>query len=428
MRLNVYKFFGKSEFLKNVFVLVSGNTVAQAIPILISPVLTRLYSPENFGVLSLYISVVSVITVIAAGRYELAIMLPEEDKEAINIVALCILIVIIVSFLTFILSFILGNAINNFFGSSKIIKWLPLLPVSIFFIGIYQVFNYWLTRKKRFKSSSTSKMAQSISGSAFKVSFGILGFKEFGLIVGEIIGSMLGFLVIITQSLKSKNVLSNISLSTIISKAKRYKDFPKYYLITALMDSITVAFPLFILSKSYGDEITGYYGLMLRTISIPSGIIAYSVSQVYFQKIVEMRIKKENIKAFLFKTIRNLSVLLLPIFLILLLAGPFLFSFVFGEKWIYAGEYARILSIAFYIRFIVSPLSMIFAAFERVRTGALWQIICFFTTITTLYFAASCDIKIFLVIFAIHDIILYGFYLYLIIKLSDLKEEAKKII
>lgn len=410
----------KTDFLKNVFLLASGTTIAQAIPILVSPILTRIYSPESFGIFSVYLGLISVLSVVASARYELAIVLPEKDEDAINLVALCLFIVFCFSLMVLFVSLVFKSLIVNLLGNEGISKYLQLVSLSIFLIGIYQIFNNWLIRTKKFKIISAGKIGQAISNSVAKLTFGLLQMRDSGLILGDIVGQAVILILIFKQSFKNvKDIISKVSIKSIKSNFLHYSNFPKFYLITAILDSFTVSYPIFVISRNYGSEPTGYFGLMSRIISIPSTIIATAVSQVYFQKIVELKNNNKNIKQFVIKTMFFLFLIALPICLILFIVGPFLFKVVFGEKWVQAGEYASILSFAFLVRFVASPLSMIFVGLEKVKVGACWQLLCFFTTIVTLYFAKFFDIKTFILIFGLHDILLYGLYLFLILKVAN---------
>ena len=137
------RFLPKSEFGRNVLTLMTGTTIAQAIPIAISPILTRIYTPEDFGLFAFYASIASIISVVATGRYELAIMLPKKDDDAINIVVLSILISFLVSLLSLIIVLVFNTQITNLLGNPEIANWLYFIPLTVLFTGIYQSFNYW---------------------------------------------------------------------------------------------------------------------------------------------------------------------------------------------------------------------------------------------------------------------------------------------
>ena len=418
----------KSEFLKNIVYLASGSAIAQFITIFVYPILTRLYTPEQFGVFSVYLSLTSLFSMISSARYEISIVLPEKDEEAINIVVLCMIIVFLISMVVFLSFVVLPPGLENLLGLNGKKNLIYIVPVSVFLIGIYQTINNWLIRMKMFKLGSIGRTAQSLFGAASKLLFGLNNFKELGLIAGDIVGQLFSLIIIAKFSLCNRKLKSCISLNSMVSMLKKYSFFPKYYLTSAFLDSFTLSFPVFILTKSFGSEVTGYYGLMTKTISIPTIIIANSISQVFYQRVVELRNKNKEILPFVFINIKYLFLVALPISLVLIFFGPHLFSLVFGPGWARSGEYAQIFSIVFLIRFIASPLSMIFAALEKVKIGAGWQILCFFTTLPTLYFASGYSEKTFMYVYAIHDFILYCLYLFLILKVARNKRSSQCVV
>ncbi|HIB85036.1 MAG TPA: translocase, partial [Chromatiaceae bacterium] len=178
----------KSEFSHNVITLMTGTTLAQAIPIAISPILTRLYTPEDFGVLALYMAVTALVSAIATGRYELAIMLPKNDVDAANIVALTITVTSMISLVTLSVVMIYNTEITLLLGNPEISNWLYIVPLTVFLTGVYQSLNYWSNRKKHYKRLSTSRVLQSGTGAGASLSMGGAGFSSGGLIIGQIVG------------------------------------------------------------------------------------------------------------------------------------------------------------------------------------------------------------------------------------------------
>ena len=168
----IQRFKPKSEFSRNVLTLMTGTTIAQAIPIAISPILTRIYTPEDFGVLALYISLVSIFSVIATLRYELAIMQPRQNDDAAALVVLSVVITSGISLFLLVGILVFNEKIQALFGNDEIGAWLFLCPVSVFLTGLYQALNYWNTRKKQYKKIASSKISQGVSASATQVGFG----------------------------------------------------------------------------------------------------------------------------------------------------------------------------------------------------------------------------------------------------------------
>src|SRR5690606_7807845 len=145
------KILPKSEFSKNVIILMTGTTVAQAIPITITPILTRMYSPEDFGVLALFVAITAILGSIANGRYELAIMLPDSDDDAINIAAMGMLIASILALLPFMPAVFLNDSISAKLENSFIGFWLYFVPSVVWLLGLYNILNYLNNRKQCYK-------------------------------------------------------------------------------------------------------------------------------------------------------------------------------------------------------------------------------------------------------------------------------------
>ena len=229
-----------SDFKKSLLTLMSGTIIAQLIPIAISPVLTRLYTPEDFGGFALFISIASIITVISSARYDQAIVLPKKDEEAFNLLILSCIITCVISVILFILIFLWGNHIASLFENKSIKNWFYLLPISVFLTGIYQNFNSWSIRKKYFKNLALNRITQSsLSGSSQL----LIGYNKtnssIGLILGGIIGQFITtFNFIFKIWKKDKSFLKRISWIKQIALFKRYLSFLKYGVPALLTSAI----------------------------------------------------------------------------------------------------------------------------------------------------------------------------------------------
>ncbi|NBK99864.1 MAG: translocase, partial [Erysipelotrichia bacterium] len=166
---------------------MTGTTIAQAIPIAISPILTRIYTPEDFGVFALYMSITSIVSAVATGRYEMAIMLPKENEDVKSIVKLIMMLISFVALFSFCIVFFFNQALTNLFEDKTISFWLYFLPISIFITGLYQVYNYLLIREKNFTSLSTNKVIASTTNSFTQLLCGITFASSFGLLLGNIL-------------------------------------------------------------------------------------------------------------------------------------------------------------------------------------------------------------------------------------------------
>ena len=408
----------KSHFARNVITLMTGTTIAQAVPLAIMPVLTRIYSPEDFGLFALYVAIVSVVSVAATGRYELSIMLPEEDEDARVLLQASVFIAFAIGIILFILLLVFAESLATTLGNPNIKIWLYLVPITIAMNGLYQALTYWSNRKKKFKDTAISKVNQSLSQGFFQIVFS-LNKQSGGLILGQTLGVFFGSLYLTLKNKNYINLISKIDIKKTIFQMRRYSNFPKYGVGGALCDNIAVQMPILVLTKYYSLAVTGMFSLTFRVLSIPSALISSALSQVLFQKIVEINnTNPEHLYKFILKVFLFLFVIFLPVIPLMWFFGEEIFSFVFGEKWRVAGTYAGYLTIAVAVRFCISPLSAIMILNNNLKKGVIWQFL-YLTTITkTLLIGSSLKIEYLIKLFVVHEVILYFIYFLLILKSS----------
>lgn len=366
-------FLPKSEFSRNVLTLMTGTTIAQAVPIAISPILTRLYSPEEFGVLALYMSIASLLSVIATGRYEMAIMLPEKEIEAFNIVVLSLSIAVAISFLSLIIVFIFNDQITLLLDSPKISDWLYFIPLSTLLTGAYQSFNYWNNRKKNYKLISTSRILRSGTRGFSNLTFGFGGYTYGGLILGGLIGQFVSTLFLGKELWKrDKGLIEKISKKEILSSAKKYKKFPLINSFHAFINILKENSVNIFIAAKYSQSTLGYFYFMLRIMKLPAGLLGSSIAQVFYREASEKYNKEKDIQNLVAKLVKKLFLIsLLPI-LFLYVFSEDLFSIVFGEEWAIAGIYARAISPYILFHFIASPMGMIPLITNKQEKSFFW--------------------------------------------------------
>lgn len=364
-----------SGFLKNVLTLISGTTLAQLIPLLIAPVLSRLYTPGDFGILGLYISIVAVVGVISTGRYELAIVLPQKDRDAVNILGLASLLVILVSLLSLFAILLFGRPISRFFDEPGIRPYLYLIPVSVAFIGFYQIFNYWSTRKKTFRRNAAARISQTSSTAAVNTGLGFAGAGSAGLIVGTVIGQAAGALALASGFLRKSGVYRRqINRSEMKANGKKYINFLRINTPHAFIDSLQANSLIYVIMAFFSKFIVGSYSFAFRIIKAPVGLVGNAIYQVLYQEASVALQQGREIRPMILKIYKALFLTGLPVFTILFLFTPEIFSFVFGEEWRTSGEIARILIPYLFINFLASPVSCIPLLMNRQKEAILFAI------------------------------------------------------
>ncbi|WP_337913498.1 lipopolysaccharide biosynthesis protein [Vibrio cholerae] len=404
------------SFSKNVLTLMTGTGIAQAIPIAIIPILTRMFSPEDFGLLALYAACVSILGVVATGRYEIAIMLPKDDEDARLLLQLSMLFALFVSLLISIPISIWNAQIAHFLGNEDIAVWLYLVPVSVLFTGIYQALTYWNNRQKKFINTAVSRVNQSLFQGFAQTLLGFLQVSG-GLIWGQFIGIVSGSIYLLKKDRNYKSLIRKSKINSIQKQGIKYHKFPTYGVWGALCDAGAVQMPVILLTKFYSNSVTGMFSLTFRVLNMPTSIISSAIAQVLFQKVVEIsQTEPEKLNLYIIKMFLLLFVIYLPAVPILFIWGENLFSIIFGNEWSQAGVYAGYLVIAIAVRFAVSPLSAVLGLEQNIKMGVLWQVLYLCTISITLYFSSSLSIEDFLIAFVVHEVVLYLIYLFLILK------------
>lgn len=414
----INRFLPRSQFTRNVLMLMTGSTIAQAVPLAIMPILTRIYSPEDFGLLALYIAILSVVSVAATGRYELSIMLPEKDEDARILLQASAFIAFTLGMILFVLLFFFAEYLASFLGNPDIKKWLYLVPFTVSMTGLYQALTYWSNRQKRFKDTAVSRVNQSLSQGFFQAVFSFSK-QSGGLIIGQTIGVFFGCLYLLLKKRNYKRLITKVNIKKTLLQLRRYRDFPKYSIGGALCDNAAIQMPILILTKYYSSAVTGMFSLTFRVLSIPSILISSALSQVLFQKIVEINnTRPRELYSFTIKVFFSLLIVFLPVIPLMWFLGEDIFSFVFGEEWKVAGEYAGYLTIAVAVRFCISPLSAIMTLNSNLKKGVIWQVLYLITITITLLIGSRLNIEGFIKLFVIHEVILYLLYFILILKSS----------
>jgi O-antigen/teichoic acid export membrane protein len=367
----------KGGFVFSVLTLVSGTSLAQGVVIAATPILTRLYKPEDFGVLALFLSVTGTLAVVANWRYELAIVLPGDDRDGINVLALAALIPLSMSGLCFLVVAFWRNDIAHLMNAPKLAPWLWWAPLSLLLSGVFEALIYWSTRKKQFAQQAVARVSKSVGTIGTQIGAGLWApAGGGGLIAGALAGQLLGTGLLGQRVWRQQKQLMADSLTpaSIREQAIRYRKFPFLTTLGGMVNHIAYQIPIWLLALYYSSQVVGFYQLAFQATCLPSSLVGASVSQVFLERATrEKKQTGSSIETFK-KTLLLLALLSFPPFTILMICGPALFSLVFGEAWTQAGQFAAILAPLFAIGFIASPLSLVCIIHEKQEIGLIWQI------------------------------------------------------
>lgn len=383
-RLGLEKFIS-IKTAKDISTLMTGTTISVIIPILTAPIMSRIFPAASYGILGLYMSISGLIGVIAYSHYTQAIMLPKEHSEAQQVVWFSISFSSVVS-LCSMLIFILLYFSTDFINSSQIHFWYFLIPVSIFLNGVNAAVLTWANRVQSYKQLSYNRVVQAIITVVVQITLGILVKDETGLMIGLLTGQLISVILLIWKfgSRKEKGI-GHPNAAKFKGIAIQYKNLLFFSTPSDFINNLINQTPIFLLQKFGGVSYVGYYNFTQRFLGLPQIFLSSAIIDVFRQKASHMYSHEGNCKVIFEKTFKILSVLAILPALITLFFAPQLFSFLFGAKWELAGVFAQYLSIMYFFRFIVSPLSYMYVIAGRMREDFIIHIIFLLLTTGSFY-------------------------------------------
>jgi O-antigen/teichoic acid export membrane protein len=364
-------------FGRAVVVLAGATAASQGLTVIATPVLTRLYDPAEFGALAAFISILTIILSVASLRYELAVPLASDDGLAANVLVVALIVVGIVASVTALVAIPLAGEIASWINVPDLERFMWLLPLAVLAGGVYQGLSHWAIRRQDFKRIARTRVSQAIAQVSTQLALGILVAGPIGLLIGAVVGRFNGTgTLALAFWQKDKDVLEFINPAAMRAAASRYRRFPEISSGSALLNALGVQLPPLLLSVFYGAQVLGWFALGQRVIGLPMMIVGIAVAQVYFGHAAEYaRTDIGKLRGLFYKTARRLAIgALIPI-LPLAVAGPWLFSHVFGPEWTEAGEYVRVLSVMYFVQFVAVPLGQTLNVFERLELQLFYDLV-----------------------------------------------------
>lgn len=369
----------KSAYLKNTVILGGATGFAQMITILASPVLTRLYSPSDLGLFGLFISFASFLSVLVTFKFEIAIPIPKEDDKGLCLLLLSIVFSIFMSVVIVVPLFAGLSFIKVFHQLGTLTGIYYLLPAFLIISATLEAGNYWMMRHRNFKTIAKSKLARRILGSSSQIGWGILYGGSAGLLWGDLIGRSASCCYIYNKIMAvHRRSLIGLTREKIIGTAKEFRRFPTMALPATALNTASLQLPVILLAILYGTDVAGWYTLAQRVFGIPMFFIMKAVADVYVGEVSTIiRAGDRPLSTITRKTAKHLALGgVLPIGLIALLS-PIVFPFVFGKEWLMAGVYIRVLSVMFFVQFIVMPLSQTLNLIGYQHWQLVWDVVRF---------------------------------------------------
>jgi O-antigen/teichoic acid export membrane protein len=358
---------GTGEVFRHMLVLAAGSGAAKVISLVSTPIITRLYTPDQYGMYMLFVASIALLAPLASLRYSAALPLPKRERSA---VALLVASLALLCFSMILLGVLFGAFSEALFGllsARALAPYWPLLLLAIGSAGLYEILTNWSMRRRAFRVMVKAEVSQAVLGGAMKIGLALAALQRIGLFLGHIVAQAMACLLLALGAWREvRRHLRRTTLRTAALVAARYSAFPKYRLPSQLLLNFGQQAPLLFVSAIYGAGTAGQLGLALVALALPLALVGQTTGQAYYAEIA--RIGKHDPQRIRQITrgvmVRLLALGLVPT-LVLMLGGTWLFPLLFGTRWHDAGVFAGILSIYLLAQFVANPLSHALNVFDK---------------------------------------------------------------
>lgn len=347
----------QNRFVKNILMVAGGTAGAQAIAMAFIPFITRAFGPEVYGTLGAFIALTGVLTTIAALAYPVAIVLPESDNAAKALIKLSLVIAASISLFVLVILLLAGDLIMTKLGAASLISFMFFIPLVAFLTTCQNIAQQWLIRKKAFKVIANVAIAhsfinyglQALAGIYTPIASVLISIHTLAIAIRSVLIGYIGKRINSTSITEKQE---DVLLRTV---AYEYKDFPLYRAPQVVLNAASQSLPILMLTAFFGPAAAGFYTLTRTVLSIPSSLLGSSIQSVFYPHFNEVVLAKNKTLPLIMRTTGALAAIGILPFLIVIIFGPLLFKFVFGEEWYEAGKYAQWLSVWLFFGMINSP-------------------------------------------------------------------------
>lgn len=348
----------RGSFLGDVLKLSFGTLCGRLIALAVLPALTRLYSPQDFALLAVFLALVSTLAVAACLRLEIAIPLAKNDTEAFEVLILALIVLSTITLVVLIPSLLLPGTLARWLGAPEIARFLWLVPLGVALSGIYSVMQYWATRARRFGDIARTRITQAVSGVVTMLALGWVGLAPLGLLLGNMLNIGAGGVSLAASALRHhKGPLNTLTLHTLVETLRRHRKYPLFATPEALLNIAGVQVPVLIIAYHAGAE-AGFLLLAMQVMTAPMKLMGSSISQVYLTH-APQKYCDGTLATFTLSIMRRLALVGVGPLILAGALSPSIFPLIFGADWARAGEIVTWLVPWMVLQFIASPVSMV---------------------------------------------------------------------
>ena len=365
----------KSSGIRNFTKLLSANLVAQVIGLVVYPILTRVYAPEDFGLLNLFLSIGGVLIILSTAEYYYAIVLPKEETDAEQVLGVGVLWLVATTILVgFSVTF--ARPISLLFKSPDLTSYYWLMPLYVFAMGAWNLLNYWYIRHKEYNPISRYQVSQNVLSAGGKLGMGWGGVLHGGMIYSVVVAPLIS---LVCSWIYARKALlpawRRISWRGVAEQAKLYRNFPCFVLPRSFVNMLAGQMPILLLTPFFGGEAVGFLSLAILLGYTPIGTITRAIYQVMYQHTMEQVHRQKPFGQMFRKFILSASAIIIPVFVGLWFVLPQLTAWLLGAEWHISGEYIRWMLPWLYVSLISCSINFLFDVFMKQKWGLFFEVV-----------------------------------------------------
>ena len=375
--------FRASDYWRDIAWLSSGSLLAHVLTLVVMPIASRLYTPDDFGVASIFTVIVGFVSVIVTCRYEYFVQLPKHKVNAWRLVRLVVLFGCVNCAVLTPAAWLWRETLAGWTGNSALAPWLVAVPAGAVAISISTALQGWTQRQRRYRRSAESNVLSKCGyfGSILAGYWLIPGGG--GLILAGT-ASALAKVAYLARGSHFSLLLSRRGVSL---AAREQAELAGALILSHIFMAITAAIPTLFISRTYGSDVLGQFALAYQTVLLPSSLVGSAIGNVYYQRAAETWARGDSIARLWRSSASRLLMIGMPVYAIAAALSPSLFPVIFGSQWRLAGHYAGVLSICAFFSFVTGPLGWTFAVVGMAFYLPLWHAARLVTTLIVAFCA-----------------------------------------
>ena len=410
----------KNTFIRAVAVLIGGSAIAHGITAVALPVLTRLYTPADFSVLAVFSGILSVVSVAACLRFDIAVSIPEHDVDAVNLLALAVLCAGLFAAVALLIVILAPAWVTGILKQPRIEPYLVMLPVGIFLAGAYSALQMWFVRNRQFALIARSRVAQSAASAGTQVGLGALAITPIGLLVGFVMNTgvaCIGLGYRFLRDKRSRGAQVAASWTGMTAMAKAYQRYPKFSTFEALFNSAAIQVPIIIIAALASGPEAGYLALAMAVMQAPMALFGTAIAQVFVSK-APAEFRAGRLGSFTAEVFGGLLKAGAGPIIAAGILAPVAFPLIFGATWERAGWLVAWMTPWFVLQLLSSPLSMVLHVVGRQRAALALQLCALILRVSTVLLASIWWPAMLPEAYALSGFVFYACYLGCVLALA----------